>query len=136
MRGHRAAMRSGVCLCANCGKQHFKGRHPQLQTQSSVTIVRVEPVVPRLQIQSCCNEDSFVTGAADLKKDPVLAFKLDLFVVDASRHVHRFVHFNELLSLKSLIFASLKLGHHYLILLKTIVNPMTGDENRAKETQV
>src|SRR6266436_4745619 len=133
MRGHLAAMRTGVCLGADCGKQHFKGRHPELQTQSTVTIVRVEPVVSWLQIQTCGNENSFVAGAADLKKDPVLAFKLDLLVIDASRHVHRFVHFNELLSLKSLIFASLKLGRHYLILLKTIINPMTGDENKAKE---
>src|SRR5258708_5243854 len=88
VRRHLATMRVGISLSADTLQKHFQRRHPQLQTQCAIAIVGIEPIVARLQTHARGHQDRFVTGAADLKEDPVLAFHLDFFVVQAAREIH------------------------------------------------
>src|SRR5207245_4084995 len=55
----------------------------------AVAIVRIEPIIARLQAHSRRHQDRLVTSAANLKKDAVLVFHLNLFVVEPPRQVHR-----------------------------------------------
>ena len=41
---------------------------------------------------------SFVSGAADLEKDPTLPFQQNLAVVQTARHVHRAISSDEIFS--------------------------------------
>ena len=66
-----------------------KGGDAELQAQRTIAVVRIEPVVARLQREAGRNEHGFVAGAADLKKDLALVLELDLLVVDLSRQQHR-----------------------------------------------
>src|SRR5687768_17917756 len=82
-------MRVGICFGAHRGKQLLQRRHPQLQTERAIAIVRIEPVVTRLQHDACCDQHCLMTGAADLEEDLVLSFELDLFVVESTREIDR-----------------------------------------------
>ena len=79
----------GSASAPTAEEQLLQRRHPKLQTQRAIAIVRIKPIVARLQDYACSNQHGFMSRAADLKEDPVLALELNLFVVEPSRQVHR-----------------------------------------------
>ena len=89
VRRHLPSMRIWIGFSAHAFQKHFKRRHAKLQTQRAIAIVGIEPVVTRFQAEARGRQNRFMTGAADLKEDPVLPLHLDLFVVHPPRHVHR-----------------------------------------------
>ena len=78
-----------VVLRSDGAEQHLERRHPERQTQGSIAIVRVEPVVPGLEVHAGRHEHGFVPGAADLEEDQALVLELNLFVVEPPGHDHR-----------------------------------------------
>ena len=82
-------MRVWIGFGADTLQQHLERRHAELQAQRAVAIVRIEPIIARLQAHSRRHQDRLVTSAANLKKDAVLVFHLNLFVVEPPRQVHR-----------------------------------------------
>ena len=103
VRRHLTSMRVWIVFSADAGKELLVRSHSQLQTERTISIVRIEPIVASLQSHACCYQHCFVSGTTDLKVDPVLGFKLNLFVVDSSRHIHRAIHLNENLAIRQLL---------------------------------
>src|SRR5438067_1341122 len=89
-------MRVRIGFSADTLQQHFKRRHAELQTQRTIAIIRIEPIVTGLQAHSRGNQDCFVTSAANLKEDAVLVLHLNFFVVEPPRQIHRAKHFQHL----------------------------------------
>ena len=85
---HLPSARVGIVGAADRRQEHLERRHADLQAERPVAVVRVEPVVPRLEMQRGGRQDRLVPRAADLKKDPVLALELDLPVVETPGHIH------------------------------------------------
>ena len=88
----------GSSCGADGGEQHVERRHAKLEAQRAIAIVRIEPVVARLQRQAGGDQNRLVTGAADLKKDLALVLQLDLLVVQPSREQHRAVGREQLIA--------------------------------------
>ena len=61
--------------------KHLGGCDPELETERSIAIVGIEPIIGRLEDHPRRGEDGFVAGARDLKEDLVLPLELYLFVV-------------------------------------------------------
>ena len=82
VRRHLAAADAGIVLRADGAEQHLERRHPELQAQRAIAIVRVEPVVAGFEHQAGGDQDCLVSGAADLKEDLALVLELDFLVVE------------------------------------------------------
>ena len=98
MRRHLPPVGARIVPGADAREQHVEGRDAELQAQCTIAIVRIEPVVARLQCEAGRDEHGFVAGAADLKKDLALVLELDFLVVDFSRQQHAAVDGEELLA--------------------------------------
>src|SRR5207248_7765890 len=70
---HLAAARIGVIGRADSAEQHLFARHAELETERTVAVVRVEPIVRRAKDESSGGQDSLVSRAGDLKEDLVLS---------------------------------------------------------------
>jgi len=81
VRRHLTSVRVWISLSADCGKQLFERSHAELQTERAVAIVGIEPIVTGLQHHAGSDEHGFVSCAADLEKNPVLTFELNLLIV-------------------------------------------------------
>ena len=88
VRGHLAAARVRVVLRADGAQQHLERRHAEREAQRAVAVVRMKPVVRRLQDHARGGEDRFVPGAADLEEDQALVLELDFLVVQLPRQHH------------------------------------------------
>ena len=64
------------------------GSDAEREHESAVAIVRKKPIVGRLQDQTGGDESGFVSCAADLEVDFILALELDFAVVEAAREKH------------------------------------------------
>ena len=98
VRRHLPPVGARIVFGADAGEQHVERRDAELQAQRAIAIVRIEPVVARLQREAGRDEHGFVAGAADLKKDLALVLELDLLVVELSRQQHAAVDGEELLA--------------------------------------
>ena len=88
VRRHLTAAGIRIVLGADGREQHLEGRHPELQAERSIAIVRIEPVVGRLQRQTGGDEHRFMACAADLEKDLALVLELNFLVVEFAREDH------------------------------------------------
>src|SRR5439155_6297864 len=78
--------------------QHFGRGHAELQAQSAVAVIQVEPVVRRSHDQTGRYEDRLVAGAGYLEENLVLPLELDFFVIQSTRQEHRAVCGDQLLA--------------------------------------
>ncbi len=88
VRGHLPPARIGVVCGGDGREEHLGGRHAQRQAEGAVAVVGIEPVIGRPQHPAGGDEDRFVPRPGDLEEDLVLAFELDLFVVQPPGQVH------------------------------------------------
>jgi hypothetical protein len=109
VRRHLAATGVGVVGCANALEKHFVGCCAQAEAQRAVAVIRIEPVIGRLQSEGRGHADGFVAGARYLKENLLLAFEQDLAIVDTPGGVHDSVGFDQLLPRQALVFAGLSL---------------------------
>src|SRR5271156_5274370 len=77
-------------------QQVFHGSSER-EAESAVAIVGEEPVVARLQHHAGRDDQGFMAGAGDLKKDLLLTLEHDLAIVCAAREIHQPVDFREAL---------------------------------------
>jgi len=83
--GHLPAAGAEVILCSDCREKVFQGSHAKHQAQSAIAVVGVKPVNAGTEEESHDGSNCFVPGAGNLKIDFVLAFELDLAVIEPSR---------------------------------------------------
>src|SRR4051794_11813648 len=76
--------------------EHLSWRHTKLQTESSIAVIRVEPVVCGLQDHPRSRQNGLVARSRYLKEDLVLSLELHFLVVNASRQEHRAVGSDQL----------------------------------------
>src|SRR5262245_62005526 len=88
MRRHLAPAGIRIVLGADAGEQHLERRHPELQAQRAIAIVREEPVVTGFQAEPRGHEHGFVSRAAYLKEDVALVLELDFLVIELARQEH------------------------------------------------
>ena len=100
MRRHLPAPAGGIVLRSHGRQQHIVSRRAHLQAERPVAIVRVEPVVARLEVKRRRHADALVPYSVDLEESLILALELNLFVVHAARHVHRPIRSEEQLPRK------------------------------------
>ena len=110
-----------------------------------MTIIRIKPVVPRLQRESSPHSNRFVAGARDLEKNLLLALEQDLAVVDSPRGKHDAIRIDQLLTGEPLIglalsrVALVQLGidfgcaHVEEFQPRIIVNEVSGVRSGSKE---
>ena len=98
VRRHLPAAAVRIVLGADAAQEHLERRHAEHQAQRAVAVVRIEPVVRRLEHQAGGGHDRLVAGAADLEEDQALVLELDFLVVDAPRQQHRPVELHELVA--------------------------------------
>ena len=101
--GHLPSTRGRILLGAHALEQHLVRRHSQLETEGTVAIVRVEPVVGGTGRQTRRDPDGLVAGAADLEEVTVLSLELDLFVVQPARQIHGPVNSDQLVGPQTLV---------------------------------
>ena len=89
VRRHLASTRVRVRRRAHRAVKHLGRRHAQLQAERAVAVIRVEPVVARLEHMPRRGQHGLMPGARDLEEDLVLPLELDLLVVHAARQEHR-----------------------------------------------
>ena len=116
VRRHLASAGTRIIGGAHGLEQHFVRSGTQGEDEGTVPIIRIEPVVRRLEAKGGGDADGFVTGSRDLEKDLLLAFEQDFAVVHPAGRVHRPIGINELLAgearigLGLLVFDGLQLG--------------------------
>ena len=96
MRGHLPSARTGIVARAHGLQQHVVGGRAQGKAERPVSVVRIKPVVARLQRKGRGHAYGFMAGPGDLEEDFLLAFEQDLFIVHPSRSIHVAVGFDEL----------------------------------------
>src|SRR2546422_11238531 len=79
---HLAASRVGVLGGTDRREQHLGGGHTQAETERTVAIVGIEPVVRGTEGLARRDQHGFMTGARDLEENLVLPLELDFLVVD------------------------------------------------------
>ncbi len=103
MRGHLPATGAGIVSRAHGVQEHFVRSGTQRETERAVPIVRIEPVVTRLQGKSRGHAHRFMPRAGDLEEDLLLTLEHDLPIVDAPGGEHDAISFNQLLGGEALI---------------------------------
>ena len=88
VRRHLPTAGVRIVFAADGSKEHLERRHAEHQAQRAVAVVGMKPVVAGLQDHARRREDTFVSGAADLKKDQALVLELDFLVVQLPRQHH------------------------------------------------
>src|SRR5205085_8169365 len=101
VRRHLPTVRVRVSRSAYSREKLFERSHSQLQTQGSVAVVWIKPIVTSLQSHPSRYKHGLVPRAADLKEDFVLILQLNLFVINAPREIHSAVHLNHLLTIQT-----------------------------------
>ena len=104
MRRHLPPARTWIVLRAHRLQQHFEGSHSQHQAQRAVAIVRINPVCSSMEKQPHCCGDCFVSRTRNLKVNFILAFELNLAVIQLSREIHRAVQADQRVSGKTGVF--------------------------------
>src|SRR5690242_18202553 len=103
VRRHLPSPRTRVLGGAYRLKEHVVGLYAQSKAQRPVAVVRVEPIVPRLEGQSGSDTDPLMPGARHLKKDLLLSFEQDFPVIDSPGRIHIAVGLNELIARKPFV---------------------------------
>src|SRR5271157_553400 len=88
MRRHLPAATGRVVLGSHGSEQHLVWRRADLKTKGSVAVVRIKPVISRLQVEGHRYTNAFVPYPIDLEESAILSLELDLFVINAARRVH------------------------------------------------
>jgi hypothetical protein len=66
--------------------------------------MREKPIVRWLQNEPGSGEYGFMTGAADLEEKAILAFELDLAIVQTPGHEHGAIDADERFALEAVVF--------------------------------
>src|SRR4051794_18591998 len=98
VRRHLTTVRVRISFGPDRRKELLEGRHAELQTESAITVVGIEPVVSGPQGHPGGDQHRFVARAADLKENLVLSFELNLFIVEAAGQIHRPINSYHLLT--------------------------------------
>ncbi len=85
---HLAAAGSRVCSGAHRGEQHILRGDAQHETQRTVAVVEIEPVVSRPEDGARGRPQRLVPRPADLEEDPALTLEENLAVVQTPRGEH------------------------------------------------
>src|SRR6185436_3733189 len=78
---HLAPAGGGIDRRTNRFIQHFGGGYAEGQAESAIAVVRVEPIVGRLENHSRRCQNSFVARARNLEENLVLTLQLHFLVV-------------------------------------------------------
>ena len=103
VRRHLAPAGTGIVGRADTLQKHVVRLDAERQAQRAIAVVRIEPVVARLQREAGGHADGLVPGAGHLEVDFLLALEQDFPVVDAPGGVHEAVGLDELIARKSFI---------------------------------
>ncbi len=82
MRRHLSAAGAGVVLRTNRCQERFQRRYAEHEAKRAVAIIRINPIDSRAQKEAHRGTNRFVPGAGNLEVDFVLAFELNLTVVE------------------------------------------------------
>ena len=82
MRRHLPPAGAGVVLRTHRRKKRFEWRYAEHEAKRAVAVIRINPVDSRAQEEAHDGTNRFVPGARDLEVDFVLAFELNLTVVE------------------------------------------------------
>src|ERR1700735_1209925 len=110
VRRHLAAAGGGIVFRADCFEHHFVGSDTEREHESAVAVVREKPVVGRLQDKAGGDQSAFVSCAADLEVDFVLALELDFAVVEAAREKHQAVDADKGVAIEALVLRGVEFG--------------------------
>src|SRR5205814_10479829 len=83
MGRHLATSRVGVLGGTDRREQHLGGGHAQAETERTVAIVGVEPVVRGTEGPARRDKQGILTGDRDLEENLVLSHEQNLLVVDS-----------------------------------------------------
>src|SRR5580693_2883882 len=97
VRRHLTSAGTWIIFRADGFEEHFIRSHSQREAQRAIAIVSAEPIVRGLQQLTGGNEDSFMSRAADLKINFILALQLNFTVVQTAGKQHGAIHLDELL---------------------------------------
>ncbi len=111
MRGHLAATGAGIVLRPRSREKSFQRRYAEHEAERAVAVVRINPVNPRPQEESHGGTNGFVPRAGNLEVDLVLAFQLNLAVVEPAREEHRAVNANQRIGIEALKLGGVKPCH-------------------------
>ena len=75
MRRHLASAGGGIFRRADRGEEHFLGGDAEGEAQGAVAIVGVDPILAGAQRHRGGHLHGFVSGAADLEIDAILALE-------------------------------------------------------------
>src|SRR6185369_7094771 len=103
VRGHLPATGRGIISRAYALQQHFVRSRTQGQAKRTVTIIRIEPVVFRLQGKRRRNPYGLVTRPRDLEKDLLLALEEYFPIIHTPGCVHPAIDFDQLLMSEALV---------------------------------
>ncbi len=101
--GHLPAAGGRVGGRAHRLLQHLERGYPQGQAQRAVAIIKVEPIVAGAQHHAGRHLHRLVSGAADLKEDPVLALQRHFAVIQPPRGVHDAKRADQLLGIEAFV---------------------------------
>src|SRR6185369_3757818 len=76
------------------------------QTERAVAVVGEDPVLTRMQLQTCSHQHSLVPGSADLEKGLLLVLEQDLLVVHLPRQEHQSVGCEQLVARQPFVFSA------------------------------
>ena len=94
VRRHLAAAAGDICRCANTLQELLFRSIAQRQAERPVAIIRIKPIVARLQRESGRDQQRLVTSPGDLEEDFLLPLQHDLAVVHSPREIHQPVDLN------------------------------------------
>src|SRR5690349_1883908 len=100
-------MRIRICHRCNCRKQLLERRHTKLQTQGTIAIVGIKPIVTWTKHHSRCDQNGLMSGTTDLKENLVLILELNFFIIEPPRQIHRAKHLEHFFARWARTFATL-----------------------------
>src|SRR5215831_603149 len=98
VRWHLAPAGTGVVRRPDSLQEHLIGFHAQSQTQGSIAVIRIEPIVSRPEREPGSDADGFMSGTGHLKINFLLALEQDLPVVDPPGHIPQAIRLDELVA--------------------------------------
>src|SRR5439155_12967767 len=103
VRRHLAASGTGISGSTYCLQEVVERRHPQRQGESTITIVRIKPVITAFEHQSGGDTHSLMPCSGDLEKYLLLAFEKNFPVVQPAGKKHHPVDVYKLLRGKAAV---------------------------------
>ena len=113
MRRHLASARTGVVSRSNALQEHIVRLDPERQTQCTIPIIGIEPVITGFHRQAGGRTNALMSGSRHLKINLLLALQQNLAVVNPPGGIDDAVGLDQLLMGKSFIRLTLPraIGH-------------------------